>query len=158
MDPFTPTRLTLCHGGKRGQNGENSLLRHILLLNFTQHETSSSLLCLFLIHTVCKPCQDGWLLFQSKCYLFTVYDYYSEWNTWEESQKRCREQTADLVVIESQEEQVRCDFNSISFVFFLLEWSLAAVFAENFIKCLSEILIIDFISNWIHLKLGWLCV
>lgn len=112
--------------------------------------TSSRLLCLFLIDTVCKPCQDGWLWFQSKCYLFTEYKYYSEWKSWEESQNACRGLAADLVVIESQDEQVRRDFNSISFVFFLLEWSPAAVCAENFIKWLSEILIVDFIL-WIYL-------
>ncbi|KAE8289164.1 CD209 antigen-like protein C DC-SIGN-related protein 2 [Larimichthys crocea] len=51
---------------------------------------------------VCKPCKDGWLLFQSKCYLFHE-PYY--WKNWEESRKECKGMNADLVVIESQEEQ-----------------------------------------------------
>ncbi|KAG8009846.1 hypothetical protein GBF38_013898 [Nibea albiflora] len=53
---------------------------------------------------VCKPCMDGWLLFQSKCYLFheSVYSY---WKSWEDSRKECKRMNADLVVIESQEEQ-----------------------------------------------------
>lgn len=53
--------------------------------------------------TVCKPCKDGWLLFQSKCYLFHE-PYYGK--NWEESRKECKGMNADLVVIESQEEQV----------------------------------------------------
>ncbi|TKS82492.1 CD209 antigen-like protein A [Collichthys lucidus] len=52
---------------------------------------------------VCKPCKDGWLLFQSKCYLFSE-AYYRK--NWEESRKECKGMNADLVVIESQEEQL----------------------------------------------------
>ncbi|KAM3614420.1 uncharacterized protein V6R79_013864 [Siganus canaliculatus] len=54
---------------------------------------------------VCKACLDGWLQFQSKCYLFTEHPFSSQWKTWEESQKKCREINADLVVIDSKEEQ-----------------------------------------------------
>lgn len=59
--------------------------------------------------TVCKPCLDGWVLFQSKCYLFTESTWYSEWKSWEGSRDACRDKEAGLVVIESQEEQARRD-------------------------------------------------
>uniref|UniRef100_UPI0037E8145B C-type lectin domain family 4 member A n=1 Tax=Semicossyphus pulcher TaxID=241346 RepID=UPI0037E8145B len=53
----------------------------------------------------CKPCLDDWELFQSNCYLFTESDYYSHWKTWYGSHDECVNLKADLVVIESQEEQ-----------------------------------------------------
>uniref|UniRef100_A0AAQ4NSE1 C-type lectin domain-containing protein n=1 Tax=Gasterosteus aculeatus aculeatus TaxID=481459 RepID=A0AAQ4NSE1_GASAC len=54
---------------------------------------------------VCKPCLDGWISFQSKCYMFSTYTYSSWWKTWQDSRHECHNQRADLVVIESQEEQ-----------------------------------------------------
>lgn len=57
--------------------------------------------------TVCKPCLDGWVLFQLSCYLFVEYQYYYYWKSWEGSRENCRQMKADLVVIESREEQVR---------------------------------------------------
>uniref|UniRef100_A0A3P9JP37 C-type lectin domain-containing protein n=1 Tax=Oryzias latipes TaxID=8090 RepID=A0A3P9JP37_ORYLA len=54
---------------------------------------------------VCKPCLDGWVLFQSNCYLFTKDMYSSKWKTWKKSQEFCKEKKADLVVIETLEEQ-----------------------------------------------------
>ncbi|XP_075899299.1 C-type lectin domain family 12 member B-like [Nelusetta ayraudi] len=54
---------------------------------------------------VCKPCPAGWLLFQSMCYLITEHIYSWEWKTWEGSRHSCRELSADLVMIDSQEEQ-----------------------------------------------------
>lgn len=56
---------------------------------------------------VCKPCLDNWVPFQSKCYLFSESNYSSMWKTWQESRDECRNITADLVVIENQEEQAR---------------------------------------------------
>lgn len=60
-----------------------------------------------LLPTVCKPCQAGWMQFKSNCYLFEESDYYYNWRSWEGSRKRCKEVMADLVVIESLEEQAR---------------------------------------------------
>ncbi|KAM8870534.1 C-type lectin domain family 12 member B-like isoform 1-T2 [Spinachia spinachia] len=54
---------------------------------------------------VCKPCQDGWILFQSNCYKFLTSNYSSCWKTWTESRDECLKQGADLVVIGSREEQ-----------------------------------------------------
>ncbi|XP_041799191.1 C-type lectin domain family 4 member A-like [Chelmon rostratus] len=54
---------------------------------------------------VCKPCLDGWVLFQLSCYLFVEYQYYYYWKSWEGSRENCRQMKADLVVIESREEQ-----------------------------------------------------
>nr|XP_020480727.1 C-type lectin domain family 4 member M-like [Monopterus albus] len=50
---------------------------------------------------VCKPCLDNWVWFQSSCYLFS--NYYLR--SWQRSLDTCRQIHADLVVIESQEEQ-----------------------------------------------------
>lgn len=62
---------------------------------------------ILLFSTVCKPCQDGWMQFKSNCYLFEESGYYYHWRTWEGSRSKCKEVMADLVVIESLEEQVR---------------------------------------------------
>lgn len=57
--------------------------------------------------TVCKPCLDNWVKFQSTCYLFSESNYSSNWKTWNESRGDCSKIMADLVVIESQDEQAR---------------------------------------------------
>ncbi|XP_033968622.1 C-type lectin domain family 4 member M-like [Trematomus bernacchii] len=54
---------------------------------------------------VCKPCLDGWVLFQSNCYLFTSGTWSSNWKNWQDSRSDCQQMRADLVVIESLEEQ-----------------------------------------------------
>ncbi|XP_044064185.1 C-type lectin domain family 4 member M-like [Siniperca chuatsi] len=54
---------------------------------------------------VCKPCLDGWVLFQSNCYLFSKSDSKYDWMGWQGSRDKCKKMEADLVVIESQEEQ-----------------------------------------------------
>uniref|UniRef100_A0A667ZHC2 C-type lectin domain-containing protein n=1 Tax=Myripristis murdjan TaxID=586833 RepID=A0A667ZHC2_9TELE len=55
----------------------------------------------------CNPCQEGWLLSPSKssCYLVKTTKNYHDWKTWEEAGEDCRQRNADLVVIESQQEQ-----------------------------------------------------
>ncbi|XP_051263052.1 C-type lectin domain family 4 member M-like isoform X2 [Dicentrarchus labrax] len=50
---------------------------------------------------VCQPCLDGWVQFQSSCYFF----FDNSWKSWERSRDKCKEINANLVVIESQEEQ-----------------------------------------------------
>ncbi|XP_030250565.1 C-type lectin domain family 4 member C-like isoform X2 [Sparus aurata] len=54
---------------------------------------------------VCKPCLDDWLQFQTNCYFFPKSEYSSGWNNWTGSREECRKTNADLVVIDSQEEQ-----------------------------------------------------
>ncbi|KAG7484572.1 hypothetical protein MATL_G00050830 [Megalops atlanticus] len=49
---------------------------------------------------VCKPCPQGWEHFNSKCYYFTI-----EERRWQDSRSDCQKQGADLVIIESNEEQ-----------------------------------------------------
>lgn len=66
--------------------------------------------------TVCKPCLDNWLLFESSCYLFSESNYSSHWMTWQESRNKCRNKTADLVVIESHKEQVTNDLLNDIFI------------------------------------------
>ncbi|KAF7656818.1 hypothetical protein LDENG_00035870 [Lucifuga dentata] len=48
----------------------------------------------------CQPCQDGWIQFQKKCYLFSNF-----WLIWDESRQYCKSRGSDLVVVESQDEQ-----------------------------------------------------
>ncbi|KAJ8249442.1 hypothetical protein GJAV_G00234960 [Gymnothorax javanicus] len=55
----------------------------------------------------CKPCPQGWDQFHSKCYFFST-----ESKSWTESRSDCIKRGADLVIIESQEEQ---DFISRSY-------------------------------------------
>uniref|UniRef100_A0A8C8CX03 C-type lectin domain-containing protein n=1 Tax=Oncorhynchus tshawytscha TaxID=74940 RepID=A0A8C8CX03_ONCTS len=52
---------------------------------------------------VCNSCQDGWILFQSSCYLIVQYD--PPWKTWTESQQYCKQENADLPAIGSRAEQ-----------------------------------------------------
>ncbi|KAM4568382.1 C-type lectin domain family 4 member C-like [Fundulus diaphanus] len=54
---------------------------------------------------VCKPCLDDWLLFQSNCYLITKSLTSYWWKTWKQSRESCAEKNAELVVIDSKEEQ-----------------------------------------------------
>ncbi|KAF3692274.1 C-type lectin domain family 4 member M CD209 antigen-like protein 1 [Channa argus] len=59
----------------------------------------------YCVEKVCKPCLENWVLFQSTCYLFSEYRFYSSWKNWDGSREDCRQRKADLVVIDSQEEQ-----------------------------------------------------
>ncbi|KAG9332132.1 hypothetical protein JZ751_015816, partial [Albula glossodonta] len=49
---------------------------------------------------VCNSCPEGWKLWRSKCYYFST-----DWKRWTESRFHCLQQGADLVIIESKEEQ-----------------------------------------------------
>ncbi|XP_071326255.1 C-type lectin domain family 9 member A isoform X2 [Trachinotus anak] len=51
----------------------------------------------------CQPCREGWIRFQEKCYLF--YERGAPWKEWEQSQSFCLNNNADLVVIDSLQEQ-----------------------------------------------------
>ncbi|KAJ8366979.1 hypothetical protein AAFF_G00336130 [Aldrovandia affinis] len=50
---------------------------------------------------VCRPCPEGWELSNSKCYYFST-----EGKSWNDSRSDCLKQGADLVIIESKEQQV----------------------------------------------------
>ncbi|XP_061073717.1 CD209 antigen-like protein C [Conger conger] len=49
---------------------------------------------------LCKPCPQGWKQFSSKCYYFST-----EMKSWMKSRRDCLRRGADLVIIESDEEQ-----------------------------------------------------
>nr|XP_015193396.1 PREDICTED: CD209 antigen-like protein E isoform X1 [Lepisosteus oculatus] len=49
---------------------------------------------------ICTPCQQGWELFNFKCYLFSTYKL-----SWNESRNLCRLTESDLVIVESRKEQ-----------------------------------------------------
>ncbi|XP_008296153.1 C-type lectin domain family 1 member A-like isoform X4 [Stegastes partitus] len=46
----------------------------------------------------CKPCQDGWEMSESNCYVIHNTDNYDELKTWEEAQENCRGKNSDLAV------------------------------------------------------------
>ncbi|KAG5837209.1 hypothetical protein ANANG_G00236860, partial [Anguilla anguilla] len=48
----------------------------------------------------CEPCPQGWEQFSSKCYYFS-----NEKKNWVDSRSDCIKRGADLVIIESEEEQ-----------------------------------------------------
>ncbi|XP_067093998.1 asialoglycoprotein receptor 1 [Osmerus mordax] len=48
----------------------------------------------------CKPCRDNWIVFQSSCYQFM-----EGWKSWYWSQEDCKSKNANLIVIESMDEQ-----------------------------------------------------
>lgn len=50
----------------------------------------------------CQPCLTGWIQFEESCYLFNT----DPWMTWHDSRGYCQNKIADLVVIESLQEQV----------------------------------------------------
>ncbi|KAK0155547.1 C-type lectin domain family 4 member M [Merluccius polli] len=50
---------------------------------------------------VCRPCQTGWVFFGSSCYFFST-----GWKKWQDSQDYCLTVQAQLVVIQTQEEQL----------------------------------------------------
>ncbi|XP_028435416.1 CD209 antigen-like protein E isoform X2 [Perca flavescens] len=50
----------------------------------------------------CRPCQKGWELINSCCYLINGPP---EEKTWEEAREHCRARSSDLVVIQTQDEQ-----------------------------------------------------
>uniref|UniRef100_A0AAQ4RPR5 C-type lectin domain-containing protein n=1 Tax=Gasterosteus aculeatus aculeatus TaxID=481459 RepID=A0AAQ4RPR5_GASAC len=50
---------------------------------------------------ICRKCLDGWRLFENKCYFFS-----SQTLTWSSSRSWCRTQGGDLLVVDSQPEQV----------------------------------------------------
>ncbi|XP_034729560.1 C-type lectin domain family 12 member B-like isoform X2 [Etheostoma cragini] len=52
----------------------------------------------------CKPCQEGWLLRDSNCYVY--HDAAPpDQKTWEEARQNCRGKGSDLVVVHSQAEK-----------------------------------------------------
>uniref|UniRef100_A0A665UB59 C-type lectin domain-containing protein n=1 Tax=Echeneis naucrates TaxID=173247 RepID=A0A665UB59_ECHNA len=64
--------------------------------------------------TNCQPCRQGWIHFQGKCYLFYKKSY--PWMTWQQSQNYCKDEDADLVVVDSLQEQVnRLDHHDATF-------------------------------------------
>ncbi|XP_067456586.1 CD209 antigen-like protein C [Thunnus thynnus] len=52
----------------------------------------------------CKACEDGWLHYQSSCYLIYNAEPPSQ-RTWEEAQDNCRGRNSDLAVIVNEDEK-----------------------------------------------------
>ncbi|XP_060936941.1 CD302 antigen-like [Limanda limanda] len=51
----------------------------------------------------CKPCLESWIPFQDHCYLF--YEQPPRWKTWTQARAFCQNTNADLVVVDSLQEQ-----------------------------------------------------
>lgn len=50
-----------------------------------------------------QTCPTGWTMFNVSCYLLS-----NESGSWEKGRQDCRARGADLVIIDSHEEQVQC--------------------------------------------------
>ncbi|XP_035263214.1 CD209 antigen-like protein C [Anguilla anguilla] len=63
--------------------------------------------------SVPNPCPQGWALFSSKCYYFS-----NEMKSWTDSRSDCIKRGADLVIIESEEEQrfINKQINNITWI------------------------------------------
>uniref|UniRef100_A0A8C4EQW8 C-type lectin domain-containing protein n=1 Tax=Dicentrarchus labrax TaxID=13489 RepID=A0A8C4EQW8_DICLA len=64
------------------------------------HESCGSVMCLYVYLTV-KTCPEGWKMFNYICYLLST-----ESGTWDKAREDCRNRGADLVVIDSEEEEM----------------------------------------------------
>ncbi|XP_053182829.1 natural killer cells antigen CD94-like [Scomber japonicus] len=51
----------------------------------------------------CQPCLKDWIQFKENCYLF--HDPHANWKSWQNSRRYCQSRDADLVVIDSLQEQ-----------------------------------------------------
>ncbi|XP_074551398.1 C-type lectin domain family 10 member A-like [Halichoeres trimaculatus] len=78
----------------------SSLTRQRDQLNVSLAETTKELQRLQRLLKEKKTCPPGWKMFGGSCYLFST-----QKKSWEESRQDCRATGADLVVIESLEEQ-----------------------------------------------------
>ena len=75
----------------------------------------SSLCCNLFKAEPCHKCQEGWERNGPQCYYFST-----DQLTWEQAREKCRRDGADLVKIESEDEQVEhtaaASFSSLAFV------------------------------------------
>ncbi|XP_060936935.1 C-type lectin domain family 17, member A-like [Limanda limanda] len=51
----------------------------------------------------CQPCRESWIPFQDHCYLF--YEQPARWKTWTQARTICQNKVADLLVVDSLQEQ-----------------------------------------------------
>ncbi|XP_034466010.1 C-type lectin domain family 4 member G-like isoform X2 [Hippoglossus hippoglossus] len=51
----------------------------------------------------CQPCRESWIPFQDHCYQF--YEQSAPWKTWDQARTFCQNTDADLVVVDSLQEQ-----------------------------------------------------
>ncbi|XP_032363069.1 CD209 antigen-like protein C [Etheostoma spectabile] len=57
----------------------------------------------------CRPCQEGWRLVRSSCYLFNDVGS-SDLKTWDEAREDCRARGSDLVVVRDEDEEGALSF------------------------------------------------
>ncbi|XP_028984013.1 natural killer cells antigen CD94 [Betta splendens] len=129
----------------------------------------------------CQPCLDQWIQFQSNCYLFSGGTYSSKWKTWEESQNECKTFTANLLVIDSQDEQEfisnhtrrYCDDKHGYWIglrntgrwMWLNKWNLTVSYwrttASSTVSCGLSLPEVDPLANWqntgCYMKNRWIC-
>ncbi|XP_033615605.1 CD209 antigen isoform X2 [Fukomys damarensis] len=90
-----PTSTFNCYGGCLG-NYSISLLLQILALTLF----AGLLLAILAQDRLCRPCPWDWTIFQGRCYFFS-----KSQRDWHESVTACQEAGAQLVIVESAEEQ-----------------------------------------------------
>ena len=86
-----------------------------LTVNMKCFVALDSSLCCNLFKDTCHKCQEGWEQNGPQCYYFSI-----DKLTWKQAREKCRRDGADLVKIESEDEQVEhtaaASFSSLAFV------------------------------------------
>ncbi|XP_060909344.1 CD209 antigen-like protein E isoform X1 [Labrus mixtus] len=102
-DSSSEFSITNANFTERLQDRENelsSLTEQRDLLNANLTEMTKELERLQTLSKQKKTCPTGWKMFRCSCYLFSTHT-----KTWEGSRQDCRDNGADLVVVDSFEEQ-----------------------------------------------------
>ncbi|XP_020511675.1 CD209 antigen-like protein E [Labrus bergylta] len=97
---FSATKANFTERLQDRENQLSSLTEQRDLLNANLTEKTKELERLQTLSKQKKTCPTGWKMFRCSCYLFSTHT-----KTWEGSRQDCRDNDADLVVVDSFEEQ-----------------------------------------------------
>uniref|UniRef100_A0A669BYQ4 C-type lectin domain-containing protein n=1 Tax=Oreochromis niloticus TaxID=8128 RepID=A0A669BYQ4_ORENI len=108
MSRQTQTNWELEHQTKRSNDYKSQMEKITKEIETTRSRLSmiSKLHCLLETGDGCKHCPAGWILMNSVCYYFPLKSNIMK--TWKESRDFCQLQGGDLIIIDSQDEEVCC--------------------------------------------------